>query len=135
VPAPEEAPLRERGSVFTDELTMDFAAACRTAAEAGLRYVDVRRLWDVFSHDVPRARWPELAAILRDHGLRLGALQSNFGKCPIDGPQYEEHRRFFPILVEQAHYFGTDVIRVFPFWNETKLDRTAPPPGGIRPNL
>ncbi|HEV2124935.1 MAG TPA: TIM barrel protein, partial [Chloroflexota bacterium] len=36
---------------------------------------------------------------------------------------------------EQAHYFGTEVIRVFPFWNDTKITYDPPLPGGIRPNL
>jgi L-ribulose-5-phosphate 3-epimerase len=135
VPAPAEARLADRASVFTDEIDMDFRVACRTAAEAGLRYVDLRRVWGVFSPDVPRERWGELASILADNGLRLGALQSNFGKCPISGPEYEDHLRSFPVLVEQAHYFGTDVIRVFPFWNETRLSPDSPPPGGVRPNL
>ena len=119
----------ERASVFSDEIDMDFRTACRTA-EAGLRYIDVRKVGGVFSHEIPRAGWPELAGIMADHNLRLGAVQSNFGKCPISGPQYDEHVRFFPILVEQAHFFGTDVIRVFPFWNEVKFDPEALPPEG-----
>jgi sugar phosphate isomerase/epimerase len=135
VPAPKDAPLRERGSVFTDEISMDFADACRTAAAAGLRYVDIRRVWGVFSHEVPRERWPEMARILADAGLRIGAVQSNFGKCPLSGPGYDEHLRFFPTLVEQAQYFGVDVMRVFPFWNEVRMSDDPPPPGGIRPNL
>ena len=32
-------------SVLTDEITMDFADAVRTAADAGLGYVDVRGVW------------------------------------------------------------------------------------------
>jgi L-ribulose-5-phosphate 3-epimerase len=134
-PAARPAALRERASVFSDEIDMDFRTACRTAAEAGLRYIDVRKVGGVFSHEIPRAGWPELAGIMADHNLRLGAVQSNFGKCPISGPQYDEHVRFFPILVEQAHFFGTDVIRVFPFWNEVKFDPEALPPEGLRPNL
>jgi sugar phosphate isomerase/epimerase len=130
-----DVPLRDRASVFTDEIDPDFVVACRTAAAAGLRFVDVRKIGGVFSHQVPRERWPELATILADHGLRLGAVQSNFGKCAISGPEYEEHLRFFPILVEQAHFFGTDVMRVFPFWNATKPRYDPPFPGGIRPNL
>jgi sugar phosphate isomerase/epimerase len=133
VPVPQEAPLSRRGSIFTDEISLDFAGACRTAAEAGFQYVDIRKLWGGFSHEVPRERWPEMASILRDNGLRIGAIQSNFGKCPISGPGYEAHLRFFPVLVEQAHYFGTDTMRVFPFWNETKFEGGVV--GGIRPNF
>jgi sugar phosphate isomerase/epimerase len=134
-PAPTGAPLRARASVFSDEISMDFEEACRTARAAGLRCVDLRKVWGVFSHEVPRERWSELATILADNGLRVGALQSNFGKCPISGPEYETHLAFFPSLVEQARYFGTDTMRVFPFWNESELDPDSPPPGGIRPNL
>ena len=128
-------PVSQRGSVFTDEITLDFADACATAAVAGLRFVDVRKLWNGFSHEVPRSRWPEMKQILADHGLHLGAIQSNFGKCAIEGPEYEEHIAFFPTLVEQAHYFGTDVIRVFPFWNREKFRYDPPFPGGIRPSF
>jgi sugar phosphate isomerase/epimerase len=135
VPAPHDAPLRARASVFTDEITMDFADACQTAAGAGLQYVDIRRVWGSFSHDIPRERWSEMARILADNGLRIGAIQSNFGKCPLSGPEYDQHIRFFPILVEQAHYFGTNTMRVFPFWNELKISYDPPNPGGIRPNL
>jgi sugar phosphate isomerase/epimerase len=135
VPAPAAAPLSARASVFTDEIAMDFAEACRLASAAGLQYVDIRRVWGVFSHEVPRARWSEMGTILSDHGLRIGVVQSNFGKCPISGPEYEAHVGFFPLLVEQAHFFGTDTMRVFPFWNETKMGAEPSPAGGIRPNL
>ncbi|HEU5316834.1 MAG TPA: sugar phosphate isomerase/epimerase family protein [Chloroflexota bacterium] len=131
----KDVPLRDRGSVFTDEISLDFADACATAAGAGLTFVDVRKLWGGFSHEVPKERWPEMKRILDDNGLRMGAIQSNFGKCAISGPEYEAHIAFFPTLVEQAHYFGTDVMRVFPFWNETKVRYDPPFPGGIRPNL
>jgi sugar phosphate isomerase/epimerase len=92
-------------------------------------------VWGVFSHEVPRERWGEMARILADNRLRLGAVQSNFGKCPLSGPEYDEHVRFFPVLVEQARYFGTDTMRIFPFWNEVKITYDPPLPGGIRPNL
>jgi len=135
VPAPQDAPLRSRASVFTDEIPMDFADACHPASAAGLHYVDIRRVWGDFSHDVPRPRWSEMARILGNNGLRIGAIQSNFGKCAISGPEYEAHMAFFPTLVEQAQYFGTDVMRVFPFWNDTKVRYDPPFPGGVRPNL
>ena len=128
-------PLSQRASVFTDEITLDFADACATAASAGLRFVDVRKLWNGFSHEVPRSRWSEMKQILGDHGLQIGAIQSNFGKCAIEGPEYDAHIAFFPTLVEQAHYFGTDVIRVFPFWNSEKFQYDPPFLGGMRPSF
>lgn len=125
--------MRE-ASVFTDEISQDFGEAARTAAAAGLRRVDVRKAWGVFSHELPKSKWSEMAAILRDHGLRMGAIQSNFGKCPIEGDGYREHMAFLPVLIEQAHFFGTRVIRTFPFW---QTDRSPPGShaGRARPNL
>lgn len=125
--------MRE-ASVFTDEISQDFGEAARTAAAAGLRRVDVRKAWGVFSHELPKTKWSEMAAILRDHGLRMGAIQSNFGKCPIEGDGYREHMAFLPVLIEQAHFFGTRVIRAFPFW---QTDRSSPGShaGRARPNL
>jgi sugar phosphate isomerase/epimerase len=125
--------MRE-ASVFTDEISQDFADAVRTAAAAGLHYVDVRRAWGVFSHELPRTKWKEMAAILDENGLRTGAIQSNFGKCPLEGEGYEEHMRFLPVLVEQAHFFGTRVIRTFPFW-QTDRSRAGAYPHRMRPNL
>jgi sugar phosphate isomerase/epimerase len=89
----------------------------------------------VFSHEVPRERWAEMASILRDNGLRIGVVQSNFGKCAISGPEYETHIGFFPVLVEQAHYFGTGVMRVFPFWSDVRMTDELRRQGAIRPNL
>lgn len=145
----QHLPLSQRASVFTDEITLDFADACATAAGAGLRCVDIRKLWEpsraagatatsgtaLFSHEVPRERWSDMKQILSDHNLQIGAIQSNFGKCAITGADYDAHIAFFPVLVEQAHFFGADVVRVFPFWNAEKLRYDPPLPGGVRPNL
>jgi sugar phosphate isomerase/epimerase len=63
------------------------------------------------------------------YGLRMGALQSPFGKVDIDDEDYRTHLAFLPNLIEQAHFFGTNVIRVFPFWQP---DRTRV---AVRDNL
>jgi hypothetical protein len=55
VPAPAEASISRRASVFSDQSSLDFADACAAAA-AGLQYVDGRRLWNGFSHEIDRSR-------------------------------------------------------------------------------
>jgi sugar phosphate isomerase/epimerase len=59
----------------------------------------------------------------------MGAIQSPFGKCHLSEEDYRRHLAFLPNLIEQAHFFGTDVIRIFPFW-QTDLSYTR-----LRPNL
>lgn len=49
--------------------------------------------------------------------MQLGCIQSQFGKCDI-GDEYETiHLPKVDYLIEEAQFFGVDVIRMFPFWN------------------
>lgn len=118
-----------KASVFTDEISQDFAEAARTAAEAGLHYVDIRNAWQRSCSELGPGDWHRIAEILRDHGLQLGVIQSPFGKCDLADDAYQQHLAFLPRLIEEAHRFGTDVIRIFPFW-QTDLTLTR-----VRPNF
>jgi sugar phosphate isomerase/epimerase len=118
-----------RASVFTDEISPDFEEAVRTAAAAGVRYVDIRNTWGRSCAELNRDDWRKMADIMKRHDVRLGAVQSPFGKCEIAEEEYQRHLAFLPNLIEQAHFFGTDVIRIFPFWQP---DRSST---AMRPNL
>jgi sugar phosphate isomerase/epimerase len=107
--------------VFTDEISPDFDDACRTAHEAGLRYVDLRNTWGTSCAVMGRDDWQRLADILTRYELQMGAIQSPFGKCALSDEDYAVHLRYLDNLFAEAHFFKTDVIRIFPFWNE---DRT-----------
>lgn len=116
-------------SVLTDEISQDFEEAVQTAAEAGLRYVDLRNAWGRSCAELGREDWQRMAAILGRYGLRLGVIQSPFGKCQIAEDDYRHHLDFLPNLIAMAHFFEVEVIRIFPFW-QTDLSRQA-----LRPNL
>ena len=108
-------------SVFTDEISPDFAVACRSAHDAGLRYVDLRNAWGKSCAAMGRDDWQRMAEILTRNELQMGAIQSPFGKCALRDEDYAVHLRYLDNLIAEAHFFKTDVIRIFPFWNE---DRT-----------
>src|SRR5262245_4116208 len=107
-----------RASVFTDEISQDFEDAVRTASEAGLAYVDLRNAWERSCSELQRDDWQKMAEIMSRYGVKMGAIQSPFGKCQIAEDAYQRHLSFLPNLIEQAHFFGTDVIRIFPFWQD-----------------
>ena len=118
-----------RASIFSDEISPDFAEAVETAAACGLQYIDLRNAWGKQWDQYERSDWERMRTLLRDHGMRMGCIQSQFGKCDI-GEEYET--RHFPkveYLIEEARFFDVDVIRMFPFWNadHSRVE--------VRPNL
>jgi L-ribulose-5-phosphate 3-epimerase len=104
-------------SVFTDEISQDFEEACRTAHEAGLRYVDIRNAWGKSCAVMDRSDWQRMAEIMQRYELRMGCIQSPFGKCDMTDEAYAVHLGYLDNLTAMAHFFGTNVIRIFPFWN------------------
>src|SRR3990172_5172111 len=120
-------------SVFTDEISEDWEEAVRTAAEAGLRHVDVRNTWGRSCAELTRPDWERMAEVLRRYDVRMGAIQSPFGKCELAEDEYQRHLAFLPNLIEQAHFVGTDVIRVFPFWQKAQTAVRLRP--GLAPAL
>lgn len=119
-----------KASVFTDEISPDWEEAVRTAAGAGLSYVDIRDTWGKSCSNLEKTDWQKMAEIMKRYDVRLGAIQSPFGKCNIEEEDYSRHLAFLPNLIEEAHFFGTNVIRIFPFWQAEKEQRVR-----VRPNL
>lgn len=116
-------------SIFSDEISPDFAAAVAVAAECGLHYIDLRNAWGKQWHQFEQQDWQRMRQLLQERDMQLGCIQSQFGKCDI-GEEYEtSHFPKVDYLVEEAQFFGVDVIRMFPFWNadHSRVE--------VRPNL
>ena len=118
--------LRERASVFSDEIDMDFRTACRTAAEAGCATSTCAR-WGASSRMTSR----RLAGAGRRHGRPQPApgCRATSANAPSPGRSTTSTCASSPILVEQAHFFGTDVIRVFPSGTKSSSTRKLLPGG------
>ncbi len=127
--ASREATQVLRASVFTDEISQDWEEVVRTVAEAGLGYVDIRDTWGKSCAYLDKSDWQKMAEVMKRYNVRMGAIQSPFGKCNIEEEDYKKHLAFLPNLIEQAHFFGTNVIRIFPFW------QTDQQPARLRANL
>ncbi|HEY8742123.1 MAG TPA: sugar phosphate isomerase/epimerase family protein [Chloroflexota bacterium] len=104
-------------SIFSDEISPDFHEAVATAADCGLQYVDLRNAWGKQWQQFERQDWQRMLQSLQERGMRLGCIQSQFGKCDI-GEEYEtQHFPKVDYLIEEAQFFNVKVIRMFPFWN------------------
>jgi sugar phosphate isomerase/epimerase len=104
-------------SIFSDEISPDFEEAVATAAACGLHRIDLRNAWGKQWQQFDRQDWQRMRRIMQAHEMRMGCLQSQFGKCDI-GEEYEtKHLPMVDYLIEEAQFFGVDVIRMFPFWN------------------
>ena len=111
-----------RTCVFADEVSKDFDEAVKLCSEAGAEYIEVRggiwgkRVTNADDDDVKR-----MQEALDKYDMKVGAIGSPFGKCTFEEEDYGRHMGFFPRMVELAHIFNTDVIRMFAFWVPKEL--------------
>jgi sugar phosphate isomerase/epimerase len=73
--------------------------------------------------------------VLDKYGVKVGAIGSPFGKCSFAEEDYKRHMQIFSRMVELAHTFGTDVIRMFAFWVPKELRGRGRPRPDIKDYL
>ena len=135
-------PARGRGSttgvfpfrlaVISDEISQDFERACEVAAiEFGLRWIELRSLWQQNVTSLPPRRIAEARRILKKYQLRVTDIASPLFKCDWpDGPRpvrpiendatssrfgIDDQHRLLERCIELARTFGTNRIRCFDF--------------------
>lgn len=114
--------------VFADEVSADFEEAVRLSREAGADYVEVRGgIWAKSVTNADDDDVKRMQEVLHKYNVKVGAIGSPFGKCSFEKEDYESHIRFFPRMVELAHIFNTDIIRVFAFWLPRELQKRQRP--------
>jgi sugar phosphate isomerase/epimerase len=127
--------------VISDEISMDFDHACYVIAkDFGLRYVELRALWNVNLQAATDAQIAEARRILAKYDLTvtdissplykvdfLGAPKSPYGsKDDMHGADEVSFRHQDEVLdrsISLARQFGTNKVRCFDFW---RLDNVAP---------
>jgi len=122
--------------VITDEIDMDFAHACRVAAELGMNYVELHQLWNKNIHELSDAELADAHAILADHGLRThlvcGMFFRPFSLADVELATMERHPLFLEHMgrlerfIEIAHRFNAPNIRTFGFTRD--IGGTNPSP-------
>jgi L-ribulose-5-phosphate 3-epimerase len=128
-----------RISVITDEISQDFGHACEVASQQfGMRWVELRGLWNTNIANLESKQTSEALAILRKYNLRVSDIASPLFKVDWPGaPQskiaerdsfnanftYRQQDEVLDRSIAIAKQFSAERIRCFDFW---RLDDPAP---------
>ena len=110
-------------SVFTDEISQDFAHAVDVAVEYGCKGVEVRSVWDHPPQEIPKADIARMKSILADKGLAVSCVASPFYKCELDSKQeIATHHDILKRCIDLATALDCRIVRTFSFWRRHELD-------------
>ena len=131
------AGLTERLGVTSDEITADFEAALRFIREFGLRWVEVRNLWNGYVTESSLDECKKAKALLDKYGVKLSVLDTALYKCNLPGARtarkddypYQEQEALLRRALERSEILGSRFIRIFSFWRvdspEAVFDRVV----------
>ncbi|MEU7906501.1 sugar phosphate isomerase/epimerase family protein [Actinoplanes sp. NPDC049118] len=102
-------------SGFIDEISPDFTEQCRTAAELGLRYAELRSAWGVNILDLDPGRLGDMRRTLAAHDLEVSSIGSPIGKIFID-EDFAPHLDRMRHAADVAHLFAAPYVRIFSFF-------------------
>jgi len=122
--------------VITDEIDLNFERACRIAAEEGMTYVELHRMWDKDIHELTDGELDRAKLIVDELGLKTHLICGMFfrpfslGDVELAGmnehPRYHEHMERLEKFIQIAHKFDAPNIRTFGFTRDV---------GGGNPSL
>jgi 3-dehydroshikimate dehydratase len=102
-------------SAFADEISPELSTQLDVLAACGLRYLELRSVWNTNVLDLTPTQRQELQRQLTDRGFRLSAIGSPIGKVKISDPWPVQLDRF-KVALERALEFSTPRLRLFSFY-------------------
>jgi L-ribulose-5-phosphate 3-epimerase len=137
-----------RIAVINDEISQDFERACAVAAEFGMKWIELRGMWNKNIIDLDTKQIADSQQLLKKYDLRVTDIASPLFKVDWPGApkskfspkrdQFNAHYGFdqqdevLEKSVELAKAFKTDRVRCFDFW---RLDDPKPHRGEINERL
>jgi L-ribulose-5-phosphate 3-epimerase len=128
-----------RIAVINDEISQDFERACSVAAEFGMKWIELRAMWNKNVLDLDAKEIAESQRLLKKYDLRVTDIASPLFKVDWPGapkskfsPKQDQFNAHFGFdqqdqvlekSIELAKTFGTDRVRCFDFW---RLDDPKP---------
>jgi sugar phosphate isomerase/epimerase len=110
-------------AVISDEVSQDFQTVVNVSAEYKLNGVEIRSVWDKPPQDLSKEDMARMKGMLEEAGLEVAGIASPFFKCEIDSEQERrEHLEILKKCIEMAHFFGTNIVRGFTFWNTGRTE-------------
>lgn len=108
--------------IFADEVSGNFDEAVKQCKEAGVDFIEVRGgLWGKNVTNATDDDIKRMKDVLAEYDVKIGIIGSPFGKCSFEKEEYESHIKMFSRMIELAHIFETDLIRMFAFWVPKEL--------------
>lgn len=117
------------GSI-SDEWSQDFEAALKGMKSYGLRWVEIRTLWDIYNTETTPEQLRRLKGLLAKYEFRVSVLDTALYKCTLPGTKpvapdkdpypYTGQMDLLKRAMERAHALSTDTLRVFAFWRVAK---------------
>ena len=123
-------------SVITDEIDCDLERAVAVMSDCGIRAAELRQIWDKNIVDAPREYWKRAKDILARQGMVVVGIASPFYKCDLPGDTakvppgrlhnaevrgWDEQADVLGRAIDAAHFFDTNLVRVFSFWRRDGL--------------
>jgi L-ribulose-5-phosphate 3-epimerase len=128
-----------RISVINDEISQDFERACSVASGFGMKWIELRGMWNKNVLDLDAHEISESQRLLKKYHLRVTDIASPLFKVDWPGapkskfsPKQDQFNAHFGFdqqdevlekSIELAKAFGTDRVRCFDFW---RLDDPKP---------
>jgi sugar phosphate isomerase/epimerase len=128
--------------VITDEITQDFEQALAWANGFGLRWVELRFLWNKYVTDLSAEDVKKAKDLLAKHNLKVSVVDSPYFKTLLPGTEskyaggndplqsdFSKQSGILERAIARAKDFGTDKVRIFAFLRvanpPTVFDRVA----------
>jgi L-ribulose-5-phosphate 3-epimerase len=107
--------------ITTDEIDDDVTVAAKFLSEHGLKWAEVRNIWNKYNTAQPVDKVREARAILDERGIKVSIEGTGFFKValPPDTPEgqkkLDDQWALLDAGMERAKIFGTNKLRVFTF--------------------
>ncbi len=113
------------GSI-SDEWSQDFEEALKAMKGYGLRWVEIRTLWNIYNTEATPDQIRRIKELLEKYEFKVSVLDTAVYKCVLPGTKpVEAEKDPYPYSgqmdllkrgIDRAHALGTDKLRVFTFW-------------------
>lgn len=100
---------------FADEISSDLEEQTKVLQRLGMTHLELRGVYGKGMERYTIKEAKEIANLLGENGLSVSAMGSPIGKRRLD-EDFEAHFELFRHVVELAHLFGTQFIRMFSFF-------------------
>ena len=124
--------LKAKLGITTDEVSDDLETALKFVREFGLKWVEIRNLWNHYVTELSLEDVKKARSLLDRYQIKLSVLDTSLYKCTLPGTQslrgkkddypYPEQDALLKRAIERSELLGSRFIRVFSFWRVENPD-------------